>query len=102
MKATEILEWIVKESINGEFLNFVDVPEEGNEEWEQNEEWWNTWCGSCPQRPIQNGRYLYYYQSAICDTIYSNGKFNEPDAQIELPCEDGYDYIYLYKVEDLV
>lgn len=100
MKAIEILEWIVKDSINGEFLNLVDVPEEGNEEWEQNEEWWNNWCGSCPPSPIPSGRYLYYYQSAICDTIYFNGQFHEPDAQIELPCEDGYDYIYLYKVED--
>jgi hypothetical protein len=100
MKATEILEWIVKESINGEFLNLVDVPEEGNEEWEQNEEWWYDWCGSCPPHSIPSGQYLYYYHSVICDTIYSNGKYNGPDAKIELPCEDGLDYIYLYKVED--
>lgn len=99
MKATEILEWIVKESINGEFLNLVDVPEEGKEEWQQNEKWWNTWCGSCPPSPIPSGRYLYYYQSAICDTMWFNGQYHEPDAQIELPCEDGFDYIYLYKVE---
>ena len=100
MKATEILEWIVNEPVSGEFLNFVDVPEEGNEEWEQNEEWWTGWCGNYPPHPITSGRYLYYYQSAICDTIYFDGKFNEPDAKIEVPCEDGFDYIYLYKVED--
>lgn len=38
MKAIEILEWICKESIEGEFLNIVDVPE--TSWWEQNEEWW--------------------------------------------------------------
>jgi len=100
MKAIQILEWIIKESIEGEFLNFVDVPEEGENEWQQNEEWWNAWCGSCPPRPIQSGRYLYYYQSAICDTIYFNGQYHEPDAQIEIPDENGFDYIYLYKIEE--
>ena len=92
MKATEILEWIVKESINGEFLNLVDVPEEGNEEWEQNEEWWYDWCGSCPPHSIPSGKYMYYYTCAISDKINNV----QPDATIEFPCED----IYLYKVED--
>ena len=100
MKAINILTWIVKESIEGEFISFVDVPEEGENEWEQNEGWWNTWCGSCPAHPIQSGHYLYYYQSAICDTIYFNGQYHEPDAQIEIPTDNGFDYIYLYKVED--
>lgn len=100
MKAIQILEWIIKESIEGEFLNFVDVPEEGENEWQQNEEWWNAWCGGCPPYPIPSGRYLYYYQSAICDTIYFNGQYHKPDAQIEIPTDNGFDYIYLYKVEE--
>ena len=95
MKATEILEWIVKESISGEFLNFVDVPEEGENEWQQNEEWWNTWCGSCPPHPIPSGRYMYYYPSAI-----SYGQLEDPDATIEIPCDNGWEFIHLYKVED--
>ena len=101
MKAIQILEWVVKESIDGEFLNFVDVPEEGENEWQQNEEWWNVWCGNYPPHPIKCGHYLYYYQSAICDTIYLNGQYYGPDAQIEIPDDkSGFDYIYLYKVED--
>lgn len=99
MKATEILEWIVKESINGEFLNFVDVPEEGNEEWEQNEGWWLNQFGMYPPCPIEKGKYLYYYTSAIDEEI-DNGCYVQPDATIELSDEHGFDYIYLYKVED--
>lgn len=91
MKATEILEWIVKESINGEFLNLVDIPEEGGKEWQQNEEWWYDWCGSCPPHSIPSGKYLYYYTSAISEICNV-----QPDATIEFPNED----IYLYKVED--
>jgi len=100
MKAIHVLEWVVKESIDGEFLNLVDVPEEGENEWQQNEEWWTVWCGGCPPCPIPSGRYLYYYQSAICDSIYFNGQYYEPDAQIEIPDENGFDYIYLYKTEE--
>ena len=100
MKAIQILEWIVKESIEGGFLNFVDVPEEGENEWQQNEDWWKVFCGSCPPHPIQSGRYLYYYQSAICDDMYIGGRYYEPDSQIEIPDEYGFDYIYLYKIEE--
>lgn len=35
MKAKSILDWIVKESINGELLNMIEVPAVGDEEWEQ-------------------------------------------------------------------
>jgi len=100
MKATEILEWIIRESIEGDFLNYVDVPEEGENELQQNEEWWTMWCGNYPPHPIPSGRYLYYYQSAVCDTIYFNGQHHAPDAQIEIPDENGFDYIYLYKIEE--
>lgn len=100
MKAIDILEWIVKESINGEFLNLVDVPEEGNEEWEQNEGWWLNQFGMYPPCPIEKGKYLYYYTSAIDEEI-DNGCYVQPDATIELSDEHGFDYIYLYKVEDV-
>lgn len=100
MKAIEVLSWIVNESIEGEFLNIVDVPEEGDNEWNQNEEWWVNQFGMYPPCPIEDGRYLYYYQSTVCDTIYFNGQYHVPDAQIELPTEDGFDYIYLYRLED--
>ena len=100
MKATEILEWIVKESIEGEFLNFVDVPEEGDNEWEQNEEWWNNMFGNCPPHAIAAGKYLYYYDSSYPYAIHYGMSCFNPDAQIEIPVDDGFDYIYLYKLED--
>lgn len=40
MKAKDILRWIINESIEGEYLNTIDVPNEGDESWEQNESWW--------------------------------------------------------------
>lgn len=100
MKAIDILEWIYRESIEGELLNIIEVPEEGENEWEQNEEWWNNMFSAFPPHPIAAGRYLYYYQDAICDTIYFNGQYHAPDAQIELPTEDGFDYINLYRLKD--
>lgn len=48
MKAKEILDWIIKESINGEILHYIDVPEQGDAEWEQNENWWWNMLRSLP------------------------------------------------------
>lgn len=95
MKAIEILDWICRESIEGEFLNIIEVPEEGENEWEQNEDWWINQMGMYPPYPIEKGRYLYYYTSAISDEI-DNGCYVQPNATIELSNE----YILLYKVED--
>ena len=52
-----------------------------------------------PPCPIEKGKYLYYYTSAIDEEI-DNGCYVQPDATIELSDEHGFDYIYLYKVED--
>lgn len=100
MKAIEILEWICRESIEGEFLNMIDVPEDGDNEWEQNEEWWNYMFGACPPHSIPAGRYLYYYYSSCGESICLNGKEFDADAEIELQTPDGFDCIYLYKPED--
>lgn len=89
MKANAILEWVVKESINAEFLGFIDIPEEGECEWEQNEEWWNNTIGGVPPSPVNEGRYLYLYESNVDDTL------GVPDAEIELPD----DVIHLYHVD---
>ena len=99
MKAKEILEWICRESICGEYLNTIDITEEEC----QDEEYWINTFGMSPAAPIPAGRYLYYYLTNVCDRIIINGKDFEPDAEIELPNEDnmwGCDYIYLYKIED--
>ena len=97
MKAIEVLDWIVKYSVNGEFLNVIDVPEEGEEEWKQNEEWWNNQMGACPPYPISAGRYLYFYSSQLAPDVYdSRVAYVAPDMEIEC----GNDCINLYKVED--
>lgn len=100
MKAKDILEWVVMENIEGEYLHFLDVPEAGDNGWEQNKEWWIDNMDGCPPSPIESGCYLLYYQSLICDTIFCGGAYHVPDAQIEIPTNSGFDYIYLYKVED--
>ena len=96
MKAITILEWIIEESICGEQIGIVDVPEEGDNEWQQNEEWWCTMFGNCPPSPMPSGKYLYYYESQIDYTI----DHKQPDAQIEIPTASGFDYINLYKIEE--
>lgn len=94
MKAIDILEWICQESINGEDLNLVDVPNVET----QTEEWWYDTMGGCPPHVIQSGTYLYLYASSIPDGM---GDVS-PDAEIEL-CNTGSmydcDYIYLYKID---
>ena len=102
MKAIEILDWICRESIEGEFLNIVEVPEEGEHSWEQNEEWWTNMFGACPPHPIIAGKYLYYYRSSFYGEYITDnhGNITLPDAEIELPTESDFDYIYLYKLED--
>lgn len=101
MKAIEILKWICRESINGELLNTVDVPEEGDSEWEQNEGWWKNMFGNEPGSPLSKGTYLYFYDCDVEHTIKdSKGAYVAPDALIEISKDDNFEYIYLYKVED--
>ena len=90
MDIGNILAWIIEKSIDGEYLNIIDVPEEGKESWEQNEKWWRTMLGACPPKPIPEGRYLYFYDSNVDDYP---GPY--PDAEIE----DGEDTISLYKID---
>ena len=97
-----ILNWICRESINGEFLNMIDVPKEGEYEWEQNEAWWLNNFGTLPPEAIPEGRYIYYYTSQIPDEVEDIfGMTFYPDCVMEL-CNSGtacdYDYIYMYKL----
>lgn len=92
MKAKEILDWIIKESINGEILHYIDVPEQGDAEWEQNENWWWDMLRSLPPAPVPAGKY-------IC--LYDTGEFYLPrcgDADSEI--EVGDETICLYRVEE--
>ena len=102
MKAIQVLNWIIKQSISGEILNFVDVPAENDEFTPQTEEWWTEQFGFPPPTPIKEGKYLYYYMSSEMEWITDEIGF-EPDATIELSNEDnmfGSDLIYLYRMED--
>lgn len=96
MKVITILEWVIEESICGEQIGIVDVPEEGDGVCDQNEEWWCAMFGNYPPSPIPSGKYLYYYESQI-DTIIDH---TQPDTQIEIPTAIVFDYINLYKIEE--
>lgn len=102
MKAIEILKWIVGECISGEDLIIIDIPEEGDNEWEQNEEWWNHLVGGCPPHAIKAGRYICFYQSSGLESSIQDehGFLIDADAEIEIPDENGFDYFYLYRLED--
>ena len=95
MKAITILEWIAQ-NIAAEYLGIIDVPEEGDTEDIQNEEWWCTMFGNCPPSPMPSGKYLYYYESQISNII----NYEQPDTQIEIPTASGFDYINLYNIEE--
>lgn len=96
MKAKDVLDWIVVNSINGEFLSMIEVPKEANNEW------WEIYFGFPPEQQVEEGEYLYYYASQICDDIKDEfGNVIEPDAKIEI-CNTGdmydNDVVLLYKL----
>lgn len=97
MKTIDIFNWFVVNSINGEFLSIIDVPEEASDEW------WEFRFVSHPKQKVVKGTYLYYYASQICDDIKDEfGNVIEPDAKIEIcNTDDMYDYdvVLLYKME---
>lgn len=100
MKAIQILQWAVKNSINFEHLNFLDVPSEDDLFSPQTEEWWFNMVGNCPPHPIVEGKYLMFYRSQY-DEIDFDGEYTQTfpaDAEIEINA--GEDTIYLYLIED--
>lgn len=100
MKTSIILEWICRKNINGKFVNIIEVPNEGDKEFEQNEGWWIDTFGGLPPFPIAEGKYFFYYESAISYCIQHDGILYAPTAQVEIPVVNGYDYVYLYLIED--
>ena len=87
MTAKEILKWAIVESINCEKLMTIDVPEPGENEWQQNEDWWRFMVGGVPPYEIPSGEYILYWEYDIPSGIY--------DYEIEL--FDGI--IHLIKLE---
>lgn len=101
MKSFLILQWIVRQSVSGEDLGFVDVPAENDEFLPQNEEWWMNFCGGLPPRPIPAGKYLYFYRSQYDEITDEHGNIQEPDCEVEISGDNGYfEPMYLYKIED--
>lgn len=90
MQAIKLLNWVVTNGIDGEFLGILDVPEVGENWWAQNKTWWINALGGFPQANIEPGRYLYFYESQ--NSLYPAAF---PDAMIELK----NDYVYLYKID---
>ena len=69
MTAKEILKWAIVESINCEKLLTIDVPEPGDSEWQQNENWWVWTVGAAPPNDIPAGEYILYWEHDIPDGI---------------------------------
>ena len=98
MKAIEILDWIVRESIEGEDLLLIDVPSVDDEDMPQNDEWWYNMIGESPEEMIDAGIYLVLYPDDARDFICTPTMEYVPDATIRI--NDGETIVYLYKVED--
>jgi len=98
MKAIEILDWIIRESIEGEALNIITVPNVGEHSWEQNEDWWRGTFGACPPDTIPSGAYLYYYSGSHDEIHDRNNYVCIPDAVVHL--EDDEELIYFSRMED--
>ena len=97
MKKRKILDWILDNGINPILLQRINIPEEGDDEDKQNEEWWIDLFGGAPSAPIMPGKYFYYYASRVfADKL-------EYDAQIEICNADnmfGYDYVNFIRIEE--
>lgn len=98
MKAIDILDWIVRESIEGEDLLLIDVPSVDDEDVPQNDEWWNNMVGESPEKMVDAGRYLVLYPDDARDFICTPTMEYVPDATIRI--NDGETIVYIYKVED--
>ena len=102
MKASYLLECLIASNINCAHVGVINVPEEGEKEWEQNEGWWQEHFGNYPPCPISDGKYMYFCESDMeqCDLYDERGAYYAPDTTIEIPVEHGFDYIYLFKIDE--
>ena len=98
MKAIDLLEWVVSESISGEDLLILNIPQDADDEWFVNA------LGNKPDKKLTEGKYLLYYESSLgIEWIVTRFGKQEPDATIDAGYTDAkecWDYIHLYKLED--
>ena len=97
MKAKEILKWMLRESVECELVNILDVPAEDDEFSPQDEEWWQNMLGAIPPAPLPSGEYVYYWRNSYDEIKDEHGNIVEPDATIE---DYDHDDIFLYRLED--
>ena len=97
MTYKDALQWMIDYSINGEFINIIDIRDV-----EDQSEWWKDMFGGCPSVPVQEGKYMYFYSNQVYDDVEDeNGKVIEPDAQIELEYPNNTtEFIKLYRLDD--
>lgn len=100
MKAKDLLDWLCQSSMDCKNVNTIIVPNEGEGESEQNEDWWFDMFGGVPPCAANAGKYLYYYDSVHPYAVLINGECYAPDVTVEIPTDDGFDYAYLYEIED--
>lgn len=98
MKTIDVLKSIACCDYKENDLQIVYVPKEGENEWEQNEDWWMREIGAMPPSPIESGTYVYFNPNHVEFTMYDKYyEVVEPDAEVELTYME---YLYFYKLED--
>lgn len=103
MKAMSILLWICRESFSGEDLIITDVPEQGAEEWEQNEGWWQHQIGAVPERMAPAGKYLTIHEGRYFDNADSymyDDDYKRVEPDVTLTFEDDGKHVWLYRIDE--
>ena len=96
MKATDVLRCIMYMDLCGEDFFETNVPSTDDECNPQNEEWWTSTIGGCPDELVEEGKYLAFFPNDARDFLQTSNKEFAPDATIYV--DDNI--VYLYKLED--
>ena len=95
MKATELLRWIVNESVSTEPMDFVTIDEHFSFE---------RYFGYVPEKPVPMGDYLYLYSDCVPVNALDRLPDLEEQYQITTDFTDrsngGLVFIYLFKLDE--
>lgn len=103
MKAMTFLLWICRENVSGEELLIVDVPEEGNEEWEQNAGWWQHQFGAVPDKMVPAGKYITIYEGQYFnnkDSFVYDDDYKKIEPDVTLTFSDDGKKLWLYRLDE--
>lgn len=100
MTANFILDWIIREGVDGNNLRGITIPSVGCNPWEQNEKWWRNMFGGNIRLPhfLEHGYYIFYYSTDKEKITDNNGFIISPSATLRF--ENDEDEIYFYKVQE--